>query len=194
MNFYPRPPRGGRQQITTHDGVTATFLSTPSARRATTKIDKTKEDLQKISIHALREEGDPAQSPGGTDHQISIHALREEGDRSTTHLAPRTSYFYPRPPRGGRRLYRRIETARKEVFLSTPSARRATGRCRAYYSRLRHFYPRPPRGGRPNFANVNSNGNAFLSTPSARRATTQVNTKIDKTKISIHALREEGDL
>ena len=33
------------------------FLSTPSARRAT-KIDKAKEDLQKISIHALSEEGD----------------------------------------------------------------------------------------------------------------------------------------
>ena len=39
--------------------------------------------LQTISIHALREEGDPKPAhewPG--IHVISIHALREEGDQS----------------------------------------------------------------------------------------------------------------
>ena len=34
-----------------------TFLSTPSARRATLRLDQTI-DQQAISIHALREEGD----------------------------------------------------------------------------------------------------------------------------------------
>ena len=35
MNFYPRPPRGGRPNGNTiYDGVEV-FLSTPSARRAT---------------------------------------------------------------------------------------------------------------------------------------------------------------
>ena len=34
------------------------FLSTPSARRATPDISKMKLDELKISIHALREEGD----------------------------------------------------------------------------------------------------------------------------------------
>ena len=33
-----------------------------------------------ISIHALREEGDGAQSVVGIGFGISIHALREEGD------------------------------------------------------------------------------------------------------------------
>ena len=34
-----------------------------------------------ISIHALREEGDPEQKGGGAGGgKISIHALREEGD------------------------------------------------------------------------------------------------------------------
>ena len=33
----------------------------------------------------------------------------------------------------------------------------------------------------------------FLSTPSVRRATLQKETKIEDEKISIHALREEGD-
>ena len=56
------------------------FLSTPSARRAT-HPDIGLVHQQPISIHALREEGDPVdvlagQLPAG----ISIHALREEGD------------------------------------------------------------------------------------------------------------------
>ena len=33
----------------------------------------------------------------------------------------------------------------------------------------------------------------FLSTPSVRRATAQKNQKKNRTQISIHALREEGD-
>ena len=81
-----------------------------------------------------------------------------------------TFYFYPRPPRGGRRPIR-TTTSAAIGFLSTPSARRATllsgyGRVRDDISihALReegdgaqlqplqghtHFYPRPPRGGRP---------------------------------------------
>ena len=35
-DFYPRPPRGGRQIITVWEWIRKKFLSTPSARRATT--------------------------------------------------------------------------------------------------------------------------------------------------------------
>ena len=35
---------------------------------------------------------------------ISIHALREEGDGSLCGLQIHHHYFYPRPPRGGRRI------------------------------------------------------------------------------------------
>ena len=35
---------------------------------------------------------------------ISIHALREEGDQPGKPAALVLSDFYPRPPRGGRRL------------------------------------------------------------------------------------------
>ena len=57
--FNPRPPRGGRLDI---------FLVVGLAKV--------------ISIHALREEGDPDPSSGGhMTEKISIHALREEGDR-----------------------------------------------------------------------------------------------------------------
>ena len=83
-NFYPRPPRGGRQYWDDRNVIN-----------------------DNISIHALREEGDsrpitsvspmpyfyPRPPRGGRlllfaiDHHvyaISIHALREEGDSTTS--------------------------------------------------------------------------------------------------------------
>ena len=57
------------------------------------------------------------------------------------------------------------------LFLSTPSARRATVRPEHSDRRDLHFYPRPPRGGRQIFARQNNLRVVFLSTPSARRAT-----------------------
>ena len=78
------------------------FLSTPSARRATSFSMRLRlptrnfyprpprggrHDLRagqgprsEISIHALREEGDGSQPDALTVQTISIHALREEGD------------------------------------------------------------------------------------------------------------------
>ena len=102
-DFYPRPPRGGRPISV------VTVLNTSG-----------------ISIHALREEGDPCRgslgfcmqnfyprpprggrpAPGGVGmsfSRISIHALREEGD-----------------------IGRIDDCDKRSLFLSTPSARRAT--------------------------------------------------------------------
>ena len=59
-DFYPRPPRGGRHL----------FLLCPM-------------QIAVISIHALREEGDPAAITLAQFIIISIHALREEGDPSS---------------------------------------------------------------------------------------------------------------
>ena len=56
------------------------------------------------------------------------------------------------------------------------------------------FYPRPPRGGRRQAGLLFGGGCGFLSTPSARRATTSALPSPQKTEISIHALREEGDM
>ena len=58
------------------------------------------------------------------------------------------------------------------IFLSTPSARRATDTAAQAVQLAGNFYPRPPRGGR----------RAFLCAGQISPA------------ISIHALREEGDL
>ncbi len=77
------------------------FLSTPSARRATHFCFRGPHCVV-ISIHALREEGDIQDRPETPKGGISIHALREEGDPVRLPWWCQSSYFYPRPPRGGR--------------------------------------------------------------------------------------------
>ena len=81
-----------------------------------------------------------------------------------------SSYFYPRPPRGGRPAPSLLLNS-FPVFLSTPSARRATLALLSSCRRNANFYPRPPRGGR----------RLHLCSIKVSR------------QISIHALREEGD-
>jgi len=168
-NFNPRPPRGGRPVSCFHFQLTA-----------------------RISIHALREEGDfdghkrvniiltfqsTPSARRATQVQcryrfscwISIHALREEGDEFPRQSQTPSWNFNPRPPRGGRPFH-------------SSSLRNSA-----------YFNPRPPRGGRP-FLSVRSvNWPTFQSTPSARRATFSINFIVFLLKISIHALREEGD-
>ena len=60
-------------------GSVLEFLSTPSARRATFWCLHERHS-QRISIHALREEGDLIHTKAQVLYSISIHALREEGD------------------------------------------------------------------------------------------------------------------
>ena len=147
FNFYPRPPRGGRLTPQPKMTVKADFYPRPprGGRRREVRIFQR---WYQISIHALREEGDKIAKVDGTAIKISIHALREEGDVWAADCEKVV-----------------IE------FLSTPSARRATGRT-VFRARNRwisihalreegdrpsqtccscsaNFYPRPPRGGRP---------------------------------------------
>ena len=60
-----------------------------------------------------------------TFSEISIHALREEGDPFQLRLLDLLGNFNPRPPRGGR-LPRSPPPRLGGEFQSTPSARRAT--------------------------------------------------------------------
>ena len=192
------------------------FLSTPSARRATLHGHEQRVGVV-ISIHALREEGDDVRQASPLTvclflstpsarratycffnkfffKVISIHALREEGDnRQLLQTSSVFHYFYPRPPRGGRLLMGLLFIERS-LFLSTPSARRATAAGCSASSTTTDFYPRPPRGGRPRYIPTLSVDSVFLSTPSARRATRSGARPQQLRHISIHALREEGDL
>ena len=146
------------------------FLSTPSARRATFK-NKYLSDIILISIHALREEGDLRQ----TKH------FCQAGD------------FYPRPPRGGRRLIEDGMTYVEDISIHALREEGDRWRCinrisfkvisihalreegdkisKRQEQNQTDFYPRPPRGGRP----------------------PKVYTLHIFHSISIHALREEGD-
>ena len=79
-HFYPRPPRGGRR-VRLSCKISGLVNFYPRPPRGGRQAD----DLQylrqaKISIHALREEGDPKLTDKTLDCFISIHALREEGD------------------------------------------------------------------------------------------------------------------
>ena len=181
----------GDQQAAPVVSTADKFLSTPSARRATIPSRQGLQG-QGISIHALREEGDAAVNDLLQRHNISIHALREEGD-PFRHRSERVKEdFYPRPPRGGRRDAQGAVDL-DAVFLSTPSARRATHSPQCGSGCKRYFYPRPPRGGRPSPLAPRSTLTRFLSTPSARRATLAACAALHADAISIHALREEGD-
>ena len=102
MQFLSTPSARRATSGSVMTSLSGRFLSTPSARRAT---------LDLVTI--------------GADDDISIHALREEGDRMHASSPCSRSYFYPRPPRGGR-LSSASFAATFCLFLSTPSARRAT--------------------------------------------------------------------
>ena len=144
-HFYPRPPRGGRQCSVRHQGHRPSFLSTPSARRATLCQISSFFGLN-ISIHALREEGDPRQERFSFGVGISIHALREEGDFAAWSLGNVKIYFYPRPPRGGRHSPTTPTTKPRNFYPRPPRGGR-----RSWWTISilpGHFYPRPPRGGR----------------------------------------------
>ena len=171
FNFYPRPPRGGRQHEVPTLMIGVIFLSTPSARRATVGIQC--RGLQTaISIHALREEGDGSwpirrntfhrflSTPSArraTHGRCRRHSAKQDfyprpprGGRQVC-SSPTTysmTYFYPRPPRGGRRVACAVRAVIVDISIHAlreegdcPSARRRRPPC--------DFYPRPPRGGRP---------------------------------------------
>ncbi len=147
----------------------------------------------RISIHALREEGDvdsviiiyrsviflstpsarratPRPSKTQGLRFISIHALREEGDRRRAKI-PLCFVISIHALREEGDLTDEATQRLLDKFLSTPSARRATEKGGFSYRKT-----------------------IFLSTPSARRATVQPEHARGGSVISIHALREEGDL
>ena len=239
QHFYPRPPRGGRRSRNSSFGKSKVFLSTPSARRATTRGLR-RSCRGPISIHALREEGDAytaecmealkvflstpsarratyarrrradgyvisihaLREEGGTAlceldaalNKISIHALREEGDQHLLSCTLQHVIFLSTP--SARRATSVLDTSvTATVFLSTPSARRATLR-RALPDDLRRgisIHALREEGDKPT-VNGTRHTDRFLSTPSARRATVGNDAQAQDIEISIHALREEGDV
>ena len=235
LNFYPRPPRGGRplkiicaisivrflstpsaRRATSDTAAAAAqvlFLSTPSARRATFTFRLTP-DAFRISIHALREEGDTPWNRHSRYCQDFYPRPPRGGRPRSGRMPPLRCNFYPRPPRGGRLLPASIALQLSYFYPRPPrGGRPALPPARQF---RRYFYPRPPRGGRREMLDTMTSMVKFLSTPSARRATAcwwmHRRTHCDfyprpprggrlkmrghsvwRGDISIHALREEGD-
>ena len=104
------------------------FLSTPSARRATACRCSPASMISSISIHALREEGDllPEEKQMNLP-DISIHALREEGDLAGASDC-KTHKTFLSTPSARRATLLPFCLLKTLLFLSTPSARRATAK------------------------------------------------------------------
>ena len=171
MYFYPRPLRGGLLRYTGLTEEQKQFLSTPSARRAT-RAKACNRACRESDFYPRPLRGGRQDQPCRHPHPqgISIHALCEEGDLKAWE-----------------------NSLRKGVFLSTPSARRATkvhGPDRGAEAISIHALCEEGDDTAKRFAEKH---NLFLSTPSARRATPAFLPLFRPLGISIHALCEEGD-
>ena len=171
---------------------TLSFLSTPSARRATVQ-DAARQARYGISIHALREEGDSLHPDGEIACKIFLSTPSARRATSAPGVAALLlGYFYPRPPRGGRPTTTTPTRSARNFYPRPPRGGRPPGDLRErsgpqisihalreegdrhrwpHRDVRRDFYPRPPRGGRPG-----TDGRIGMYV-----------------EISIHALREEGD-
>ena len=152
QDFYPRPPRGGRLSFPKFD-VFASNISIHALREEGDYKIAAEAISEEISIHALREEGDAIQRGHGGLLRISIHALREEGDHRADSIKKLNDISIHALREEGDLLSMGIVPGMC-LFLSTPSARRATS------ERRNQWKPQK-----------------FLSTPSARRATAKTETK-----------------
>ena len=86
------------------------FLSTPSARRATRRMQEPRE-TRSISIHALRKEGDAHRIRrwDSITQFLSTPSARRATWRLLLYMG-KVCNFYPRPPRGGRHSVAGIST------------------------------------------------------------------------------------
>ena len=116
----------------------------------------------------------------GVSHLFVMQFLSTPSARRATTVrrleAQAAGNFYPRPPRGGRRL---VLHGADVVQLISIHALREEGDLPQFLSLLpfSDFYPRPPRGGRLCPVEHTASSTTFLSTPSARRATAKTETK-----------------
>ena len=215
-DFYPRPPRGGRpcscrrrvppagisiHALREEGDITvlipntysktflstpsarratvgkikaqgaALFLSTPSARRATYKNNKMPFAIKFLSTPSARR---ATLEPMNISEMVILFLSTPSARRATTQVRGteiRSEISIHALREEGDYAKGRKKRA-PAGFLSTPSARRATTSAWCAGAAVRHFYPRPPRGGRPD---------CYFITGGLKR-------------ISIHALREEGDI
>ena len=149
--------------------VPVLFLSTPSARRATP-------DRPSASVLHLRFLSTPS-ARRATTIILLVDLFKY--------------HFYPRPPRGGRLRFRVVPCSISNFYPRPPRGGRRKQRAR--YAGQQDFYPRPPRGGRREpFGLSKAQKHFYPRPPRGGRRSIRLGYK-QYVKISIHALREEGD-
>ncbi len=168
--FNPRPPWGGRQEQRTNLNLKEKFQSTPSVGRATTSR---RPRATTISRFQSTPSVGRATVTGETDSDLVIDFNPRPpwgGRRYRRKISCLNCHFNPRPPWGGRPAQggRKFKSCK---FQSTPSVGRATRPNLFRLQYRRNFNPRPPWGGRPEASMC----------------------PVSRLKISIHALRGEGD-
>ena len=194
-NFYPRSPRGERPSSSTAAASrTWTFLSTLPARGATrsrrTQAGRRFLFLSTLPARGATLVGVDLLGEGGT---ISIHAPREGSDRKGPRAGTHQADFYPRSPRGERRLMGKARPQLVDISIHAP---REGSDASSKWPRGRtvNFYPRSPRGERRRQGRSWQDGGvSFLSTLPARGATASAALSADALAISIHAPREGSD-
>ena len=192
-NFYPRPPRGGRHTTPSYimgwDEISIHALR----EEGDTRLPERRVRLGDFYPRPPRGgRPDPADQ---AEQGLDFYPRPPRGGRPRTEYLPNAVHdFYPRPPRGGRPALGRhcpqakpisIHALREEgdccciciaksccIFLSTPSARRATR-----LSGQRHICPEQISSHA-----LREEGDHRPCSP-----------PLPCTRISIHALREEGD-
>ena len=169
-NFYPRSPRGERQTGKGRVQVWSKFLSTLPARGATCYAPNVMIG-RKLFLSTLPARGATHFSQVGEHGMIDFYPRSPRGERRIGLTGIwRSENFYPRSPRGERRS-RAAHSSSSGKFLSTLPARGAT---------LHHG---------------DTAGDAqFLSTLPARGATRRSQRLSFRRGISIHAPREGSDL
>ena len=147
------------------------FLSTPSARRATKRIE---------FQCGLAYDFYPRPPRGGRRYV-------EES------VFPCKGHFYPRPPRGGRHLAVRVMEIVEDFYPRPPRGGRPAPCCKGA-DQSQNFYPRPPRGGRHySFVRARRTRGHFYPRPPRGGRPANATARDLTDGISIHALREEGD-
>ena len=147
----------------------------------------------KISIHALRGEGDPTII---RDVIYNVFQSTPSVGRATIAgiLAGAADTFQSTPSVGRATTSLRSYHG-KAAFQSTPSVGRATQKIRLVISAYRHFNPRPPWGGRHcTVCKQHKEARHFNPRPPWGGRLLCCLSSFARTIISIHALRGEGDI
>ena len=147
------------------------FLSTPPSRVATHEREILCEWCHSVSIHATLAGGDVfTDIPHKKIYTVSIHATLAGGDSNPSSSYTDQCSFYPRHPRGWRRITRCSKFLSQSVSIHATLA-----------------------GGDKQRPLIPKHTTEFLSTPPSRVATNQGLNTLNAKVVSIHATLAGGD-